>query len=258
MTTEEKKKLRTVLEKVFRDTKMWSPQIGVDQNIFKLSLKFNGISFGTYRMILRRGGENPVVALTYADSSVSSTLYKEKYPTTNEVYSAAIESMYRIGIEHAFKSISSKITTVASKAAPELPAPEFIQKEQKSSIPISLTTVIKDGKPIVPKMDSQYLMGYLKTLFGSESNWIKSQPLSDELDTYKIELIYDGKRMGKYLTFIDYDNRRVEIEFRDTRNWSFNVSSIKLPMNSGVDRMIAIQNVRLEAAKHAFELITNS
>lgn len=251
MTTEEKKKLRIVLEKVFRDTKMWSPQIGVDQNIFKLSLKFNGINFGTYRMILRRGGENPVVALTYADSSVSSTLYKEKYPTTNEVYSAAIESIYRIGIEHAFKSISSKVTTLAAKAAPEP-----IQKEQKSSIPISLATVIKDGKPVVPKMDSQYLMGYLKTLFGSESNWTKSQPLSDELDTYKLELIYDGKRMGKYLTFIDYDNRRVEIEFRDTRNWAFNVSSIKLPMNGGVDRMIAIQNVRLEAAKHAFELIT--
>lgn len=68
MTTEEKKKLRKVLEKVFRDTKMWSSEFGANQNIFKLSLEFNGINFGTYRMILRMRGDNPIMALTYVNS----------------------------------------------------------------------------------------------------------------------------------------------------------------------------------------------
>lgn len=68
MTTEEKKKLRKVLETVFRDTKMWSSEFGANQNIFKLTLEFNGINFGTYRMILRMRGDNPIMALAYVNS----------------------------------------------------------------------------------------------------------------------------------------------------------------------------------------------
>lgn len=90
MTTEEKKKLRKVLEKVFRDTKMWSSEFGANQNIFKLTLEFNGINFGTYRMILRMRGDNPIMALSYVNSGESTTLYAKKYPTSTDVYTAAI------------------------------------------------------------------------------------------------------------------------------------------------------------------------
>lgn len=251
MTTEEKKKLRKVLEKVFQDTKMWSSEFGARQNIFKLTLEFNGINFGTYRMILRTLGDNPIMALTYANSGESTTLYAKKYPTSSDVYTAAIQEMYRIGIEHAFKSITSKITTVSKKESK--PAP----KQESSSIPISLATVIdKRGKPIVPKMETKYLKGYLKTMLGSESNWTETERISHDLETYELVLVYNGKRLGKYLTFIDYEHNRIEVEFRDTRDWSFNISSTKLPSNSNVERSIAIENTRLAAVQHAFDLIT--
>ena len=248
MTTEEKKKLRKVLEKVFRDTKMWSSEFGANQNIFKFTLEFNGINFGTYRMILRMRGDNPIMALSYVNSGKSTTLYAKKYPTSTDVYTAAIQEMYRIGIEHAFKSITSKITTLS-------PAPK--KQESDGGIPISLATVIdKRGKPVVPKMETKYLKGYLKTMLGSESNWTETERISHDLETYELVLVYNGKRLGKYLTFIDYENNRIEVEFRDTRDWSFNISSTKLPSNSNVDRSIAIQNTRLATVQHAFDLIT--
>lgn len=250
MTTEEKKKLRKVLETVFRDTKMWSSEFGANQNIFKLTLEFNEINFGTYRMILRMRGDNPIMALTYVNSGESTTLYAKKYPTSTDVYTAAIQEMYRIGIEHAFKSITSKITTIK-------PAPKKETKQESSSIPISLATVIdKRGKPVVPKMETKYLKGYLKTMLGSESNWTETDRISHDLETYELVLVYNGKRLGKYLTFINYENNRIEVEFRDTRDWSFNIASAKLPSNSNVDRSIAIQNTRLDAVQHAFDLIT--
>lgn len=261
MTTEEKKKLRKVLEKVFRDTKMWSSEFGANQNIFKLTLEFNGINFGTYRMILRMRGDNPIMALvykesTYVNSQQSTTLYAKKYPTSTDVYTAAIQEMYRIGIEHAFKSITSKITTVASNAATSGASPKK-ETKQESDIPISLATIIdKRGKPVVPKMEPKYLKGYLETLLSSESNWTETERISHDLEIYKLELIYNGKRLGKYLTFIDYENNRIEVEFRDTRDWSFNIASTKLPSNSNVDRSLAIQNTRLAAVQHAFDLIT--
>lgn len=249
MTTEEKKKLRKVLETVFRDTKMWSSEFGANQNIFKLTLEFNGINFGTYRMILRMRGDNPIMALAYVNSGESTTLYAKKYPTSSDVYTAAIQEMYRIGIEHAFKSITSKITTIK-------PAPKK-ETKQESGIPISLATVIdKRGKPVVPKMENKYLKGYLKTMLGSEFNWTETERISHDLETYELVLVYNGKRLGKYLTFIDYENNRIEVEFRDTRDWSFNISSTKLPSNSNVDRSIVIQNTRLAAVQHAFDLIT--
>ena len=256
MTTEEKKKLRKVLEKVFRNTKMWSSEFGANQNIFKLTLEFNGINFGTYRMILRMRGDNPIMALAYVNSEENTTLYAKKYPTSTDVYTAAIQEMYRIGIEHAFKSITSKITTLSPKKESK---PASKQQETKSGgIPISLTTVIdKRGKPIVPKMEPGYLMGYLKTMLVSESNWTETDRISHDLETYELVLVYNGKQLGKYLTFIDYENNRIEVEFRDTRDWLFNIASAKLPSNSNVvDRAIAIQNTRLEAVQHAFDLIT--
>lgn len=258
MTTEEKKKLRKVLEKVFRDTKMWSSEFGANQNIFKLTLEFNGINFGTYRMILRMRGDNPIMALTYANSGESTTLYAKKYPTSSDVYTAAIQEMYRIGIEHAFKSITSKITTVApSKPVKDATSGASPKQQESGGIPISLATVInKRGKPIVPKMETKYLKGYLKTMLGSESNWTETERISHDLETYELVFVYNGKRLGKYLTFIDYENNRIEVEFRDTRDWSFRISSTKLPSNSDVDRSIAIQNTRLAAVQHAFDLIT--
>lgn len=263
MTTEEKKKLRKVLETVFRDTKMWSSEFGANQNIFKLTLEFNGINFGTYRMILRMRGDNPIMALvykesTYANSGESTTLYAKKYPTSSDVYTAAIQEMYRIGIEHAFKSITSKITTVApSKPVKDATSGASPKQQESGGIPISLATVIdKRGKPVVPKMETKYLKGYLKTMLGSKSNWTETERISHDLETYKLALIYNGKRLGKYLTFIDYENNRIEVEFRDTRDWSFHISSTKLPSNSNVDRSIAIENTRLAAVQHAFDLIT--
>lgn len=256
MTTKEKKKLRKVLETVFRDTKMWSSEFGANQNIFKLTLEFNGINFGTYRMILRMRGDNPIMALAYANSGESTTLYAKKYPTSSDVYTAAIQEMYRIGIEHAFKYITSKITTVSVKDA-TTGASSKKQESKSGSIPVSLATVIdKRGKPVVPKMDSKDLMGYLKTMLGSESNWTETERISHDLETYELVLVYNNKRLGKYLTFIDYENNRIEVEFRDTRDWSFNISSTKLPLNSNVERSIAIQNTRFKAVQHAFDLIT--
>ena len=257
MTTEEKKKLRKVLETVFRDTKMWSSEFGANQNIFKLTLEFNGINFGTYRMILRMRGDNPIMALAYVNSGESTTLYAKKYPTSTDVYTATIQEMYRIGIEHAFKSITSKITTVAPSKPVKDVTSGASSKQESSSIPISLATVIdKRGKPVVPKMETKYLKGYLKTMLGSESNWTETDRISHDLETYELVLVYNGKRLGKYLTFINYENNRIEVEFRDTRDWSFNIASAKLPSNSNVERSIAIQNTRLAAVQHAFDLIT--
>lgn len=258
MTTEEKKKLRKVLEKVFRDTKMWSSEFGANQNIFKLTLEFNGINFGTYRMILRMRGDNPIMALAHVNSGESTTLYAKKYPTSTDVYTAAIQEMYRIGIEHAFKSITSKITTVApSKPVKDATSGAYPKQQESGGIPISLATIIdKRGKPVVPKMETKYLKGYLKTMLGSESNWTETERISHDLETYELVLVYNGKRLGKYLTFINYENNRIEVEFRDTRDWSFNISSTKLPSNSNVDRAIAIENTRLAAVQHAFDLIT--
>ena len=262
MTTEEKKKLRKVLETVFRDTKMWSSEFGANQNIFKLTLEFNGINFGTYRMILRMRGDNPIMALvyeksTYVNSGESTTLYAKKYPTSSDVYTAAIQEMYRIGIEHAFKSITSKITTVAPSKPVKDATSGASSKQESGGIPISLATIIdKRGKPIVPKMEPKYLKGYLKTMLGSESNWTETERISHDLETYELVLVYNGKRLGKYLTFIDYENNRIEVEFRDTRDWSFHIASTKLPSNSNVDRAIAIENTRLAAVQHAFDLIT--
>lgn len=257
MTTEEKKKLRKVLEKVFQDTKMWSSEFGANQNIFKLTLEFNGINFGTYRMILRMRGDNPIMALTYVNSGESTTLYAKKYPASTDVYTEAIQEMYRIGIEHAFKSITSKITTVAPSKPVKDATSGASSKQESGGIPISLATIIdKRGKPIVPKMETKYLKGYLKTMLGSESNWTETERISHDLETYELVFVYNGKRLGKYLTFINYENNRIEVEFRDTRDWSFRISSTKLPSNSNVDRAIAIQNTRLEAVQHAFDLIT--
>ena len=90
----------------------------------------------------------------------------------------------------------------------------------------------------------------------SESNWTETERISHDLDTYELVLVYNGKRLGKYLTFIDYENNRIDVEFRDTRDWSFRISSTKLPSNSKVERSIAIQNMRLAAVQHAFDLIT--
>lgn len=259
MTTEEKKKLRKVLETVFRDTKMWSSEFGANQNIFKLTLEFNGINFGTYRMILRMRGDNPIMAFTYANSGEeSTTLYAKKYPASSDVYTAAIQEMYRIGIEHAFKSITSKITAVApSKPVKDATSGASPKQQESGGIPISLATVIdKRGKPVVPKMETKYLKGYLKTMLGSESNWTEIERISHDLETYELVFVYNGKRLGKYLTFIDYENRHIVVEFRDTRDWSFNIASAKLPSNSNVDRSIAIENTRLAAVQHAFDLIT--
>lgn len=254
MTTEEKKKLRKVLETVFRDTKMWLLEKGANQNIFKLTLEFNGINFGTYRMILRMRGDNPIMALTYANSREGDILFNADYPPIGRKYAANIEEMYRIGIEHAFKSITSKITTIAP--APKKQETKLAPK-QESRIPISLATVIdKRGKPIVPKMETKYLKGYLKTMLGSESNWTETERISHDLETYELVLVYNSKRLGKYLTFINYENNRIEVEFRDTRDWSFRISSTKLPSNSNVDRAIAIENTRLAAVQQAFDLIT--
>lgn len=261
MTTEEKKKLRKVLEKVFRDTKMWSSEFGANQNIFKLTLEFNGINFGTYRMILRMRGDNSIMALTYANSG-------GKYHAICQEISHILRRLYGrnprnvsnwnrtcFQIDHFQDNHGSTI-----QARQRRDIRSFFEariKQESSSIPISLATIIdKRGKPVVPKMETKYLKGYLKTMLGSESNWTETERISHDLETYELVLVYNGKRLGKYLTFINYENNRIEVEFRDTRDWSFNISSTKLPSNSNVDRSIAIQNTRLEAVQHAFDLIT--